>query len=481
MRVTQVGDEMEGARAVSRKNSRSRKRETWVTGAETERFNGRHEFRPIRDHLVTITEHSGGLDILVPVGDYEDSGFASTAPAEGSFVCADCFGDKHIKAFIEDAANSTECDFCGRESDARNIAAPLDEVVELILEAVDREYQRAVEVLSYESAEGGYQGAYWDSRDMVERIGLDLPNDDGTLFEILVDCLGDQPWCDRNPYSLSEDEFLTFSWQRFSEFIRYTRRYFFFHSSDEFEGEEYLAPAALLKFIGETVQSLGLVKVLQEGALIYRARQFEAGKTLRTSYDFAPPPQERAIRSNRMSPAGIVMFYASDDPETAVAEIDDSPNLGIAVGTFRIMREAKILDLTTLPKPFGFFERQSDSDERNRYHLDFLHRFVKSMAAKIEQGDREHIDYVPTQVVTEWFRTVFEEDGAGVEGIFYPSTQKPGGCSVVLFANRYDVVLSASEVKEEAPGGDMEEWSLKNRHEKAWLKLVESKVIRDPK
>lgn len=413
------------------------------------------------------------------MGDYDDSGFASTAPAEGYFVCADCFGDKHLKAFIEDAASSTECDFCNRESETTNIAAPLEEVVELILEAVDREYQRAVEILSYESAEGGYQGAHWDSRDMIETIGLDLPNDDGTLFEIIADCFGDEPWCDRDPYALREDKLLVFSWERFCEFIKYTRRYFFFQKNEEFEDREYLAPAALLKFIGETVRNLGLVKILREGTLIYRARQFEAGKTLKSSYDFAPPPQERAIRSNRMSPAGIVMFYGSDDPKTAVAEIDDNPNLGITVGTFRTMREAKILDLTKLPRRFGFFERQSDSDERNRYHLAFLHSFVKSMAARVEPGDREHIDYVPTQVVTEWFRSVFQDEGAGIEGIFYPSTQNPGGCSVVLFADRYDVVLSASEIKEAAPGGDMEEWSLKNQHEKAWLKLVGSKVIRE--
>lgn len=245
------------------------------------------------------------------MGDNDDSDFASTSPAEGYFVCPNCFGDNFIKAFIEDAASSTECDFCGRQSETTNIAARLDEVVELILEAVDREYQRAVEVLSYESAEGGFQGAHWDSRDMIERIGLDLPNDDGTLFEILVDCFGDEPWCERNPYSLREDELLVFSWERFSEFIKYARRYFFFQKNEEFEDREYLAPAALLKFISETVRSLGLVKILREGTLIYRARQFEAGKTLKTSYDFAPPPQERAIKSNRMSPAGIVMFYAA--------------------------------------------------------------------------------------------------------------------------------------------------------------------------
>jgi hypothetical protein len=135
------------------------------------------------------------------MGDYDDSDFASTTLAEGHFVCAGCFRDKHIKAFIEETVNSTECDFCARESESTNIAAPLDEVIEFILEAVEREYQRAVEVLSYESAEGGYQGAHWDSRDMVEHVGLDLPNDDGKLLDIIVDCFGDEPWCERNAFA----------------------------------------------------------------------------------------------------------------------------------------------------------------------------------------------------------------------------------------------------------------------------------------
>ena len=78
--------------------------------------------------------------------------------------------------------------------------------MDFLLEAVDREYERAVEALGFESAEGGYQGAHWDSADMIEQIGLDLPNDDGRLLEILVDCFGDEPWCDRNPYAQREDE-----------------------------------------------------------------------------------------------------------------------------------------------------------------------------------------------------------------------------------------------------------------------------------
>jgi hypothetical protein len=87
-----------------------------------------------------------------------------------------------------------------------------------------------------------------------------------------------------------------------------------------------------------------------------------------------------------MSPAGIVMFYGSDEPNTAVAEIDDNQDLGIVVATFQTIRDALLLDLTKLPRPFTFFEQQRDSDPRNRYAIDFLHSFVTSLAAKVEPG-----------------------------------------------------------------------------------------------
>ena len=146
------------------------------------------------------------------MGDYEDADFASSEPAEGYSVCARCFDDHYIQAFIDDAADSYECDFCGRKSRGKNIAAPLDEIVDFILEAVNREYQHAVEALGWDGAEGGYQGAHWDSYDLIEQIGLDMPNDDGRLVEILVECLGDEPWCDRNPYAQRQDERLVSSW-----------------------------------------------------------------------------------------------------------------------------------------------------------------------------------------------------------------------------------------------------------------------------
>src|SRR5262249_31382258 len=145
---------------------------------------------------------------------------------------------------------------------------------------------------------------------------------------------------------------------------------------------------------------------------------------------------------------------------------------------FRTLRQASMLDLTCLPRLRGFFERQADSSEINRYALSFLHSFVQSLAAKVEPGNREHIDYVPTQVVTEWFRGVFEFGNSRLDGILYPSTQNPGGHSVVLFATRHEVALSTTEVEAAAVAEKIEAWMIRSDHENAWLKLVRRKTVR---
>ena len=417
------------------------------------------------------------------MGDVDDVGFTSTAPAEDYEVCASCFGDAVLKQFVNDHATSMNCSFCNRKSRSNPIAAPLDEVVEFMLEAINREFDHAVEALGWDGQEGGYQGSYWDSHDLLAyHIGIDLPKDDDErLLGIIADCLGDEPWCERNPYSLREDERLFGSWEKFCEYIKHTRRYFFLHQEQRQSLlDEFLSPSALFDFIGTTVEENELVRMLPRGSTIYRARQQKLGQIFKTPYDLGPPPVEAATRSNRMSPAGIVMFYGSDDPATAVAEIDDDPELGIVVGTFRTIRDAVLLDLTKLPKRFAFFEQQADSDFRNRYAIDFLHDFVRSMAAKVLPGEREYIDYVPTQVVTEWFRTAFKQKPQ-LDGIRYPSVPHPGGASVVLFADRHNIVLTDQEIKDSCGSGMFDEWWLRTRHEKAWLKLESNRIVRRPK
>jgi len=65
--------------------------------------------------------------------------------------------------------------------------------------------------------------------------------------------------------------------------------------------------------------------------------------------DLGPPPFEKATQSNGMSPAGVVMFYGSDQVETALHETAQSLGGGTyAVGEFSNARKIVLLDLANL-------------------------------------------------------------------------------------------------------------------------------------
>ena len=71
---------------------------------------------------------------------------------------------------------------------------------------------------------------------------------------------------------------------------------------------------------------------------------------------------------------------------------------------------------------------------RRRAPLTFLHSFRAAVSAPIERDDRIHIDYVPTQVVSEYLRRVLvDRDGQSLDGLAWGSSQRPDGRNVVLW------------------------------------------------
>jgi RES domain len=102
-----------------------------------------------------------------------------------------------------------------------------------------------------------------------------------------------------------------------------------------------------------------------------------------------------------MSPAGISMFYGSDDKQTTLAEMPALPKY-YAIGTFETLGPLRVLDLTKVKYPSIF-----DDDEKADYDwLLFMSHFLRDFSSPIKRDDDIHIDYVPTQVVTEYRNSV---------------------------------------------------------------------------
>ena len=367
---------------------------------------------------------------------------------EETSVCGSCFGDQALRDFIKERATAKVCSYCGKRS-SRKSAAKLEIVTDYMRDCFLQEYDEAVNCLPYESAEGGYLGEHWDTWDFLEeQIKLELPGDsDNKLLTDLVHGIGTTSWCHKDPFSLTPLEVKRLAWELFCDRIKHERRFFFLDDSKKpkkskevfFEPKAY-TPKEILKLIFAHSVTAELFTTLPANTKLFRAREQKEGANLTTAQDLGPPPREKATQSNRMSPPGIVMFYASNNRETALRETALGPGQFV-IGKFSTKRKALILDLTKLPPIPSLFEQVSDSLEfEPREVQQFLHYVTREMSKPIARDDRVHIEYVPTQVVTEFIRTQCKHNKRKIDGIRYPSAVHRGGNSIVLFANQANIL-----------------------------------------
>jgi hypothetical protein len=130
-----------------------------------------------------------------------------------------------------------------------------------------------------------------------------------------------------------------------------------------------------------------------------------------------------------MNPSGISYTYASLEPETALAEVRAGGGEKCWVGEFATKVPLRIVDLslTSGKKPSSIFD--PDYDHEHRLLFPSLRAFAREISKEISADD-EGLDYVPTQVLTEFLRS------RGAHGVQYRSARSGQGMNVTLFCGR---------------------------------------------
>ena len=319
------------------------------------------------------------------------------------WVCAKCFEDEAIREFIDEQAIRKRCSYCRRFS-RRALAAHMDDVIEFIADGINFEYEDAANSVHWESAEGGYTLATMDSRELLEDIGLDVESDE--LREDLRSAFFGCPWVHKDPYGDLLCDALRYSWESFSELVKHRTRFVFFRvtTTDGSIGES--EPYEFLDSLRHTVDETNLVQTIAPRQTWFRAHQHPAGETLSGAARLGTPPPKFASH-NRMSPAGISMLYVSGDSATALEEVRSAAASRIAftIAEFENIRPLRILDLSRIEAVPSLF----DEDRRHmRMALIFLSHFAEEISKPISDFEKAY-EYVPTQVMTEYFRHLFHQ------------------------------------------------------------------------
>lgn len=165
-------------------------------------------------------------------------------------------------------------------------------------------------------------------------------------------------------------------------------------------------------------------------------------------YKQVGPPPSSIYQPNRMNPPGIPYLYISSDSNTCIAETNPEVGSVVLVSTLTLKQDLNIIDLL-LPYRHGVLEQLQRYSQVNTedicsilyWGMDFLQDFSEEISKPI-QSKRKELDYIPTQVISEYIRF------CGYQGFRYSSSQvatnnelfgaNPAGVNYTYFAGPFD-------------------------------------------
>lgn len=345
-------------------------------------------------------------------------------------LCDECVEDEFLKKFIQDHAEVCVCDYCGRSLEVV-VGAPVESILNPIATAFFRHFADPTDA-GVPRDSGDWIIEFTDTADALKSLALECHEG---LFDDVVGAFHNDAWvaC-ANGHWLGEHQSTTWtwSWQSFERIVKTRRRYFFAggSTSAHVTDEQETRPAELLTRIGRMAEELNLFRYLDVGTQLYRVRKMHDEQVYKSFDDLGPPPTQKA-GAGRMNPAGISYLYLAKERSTAVGEVLKRPPARASVATFSLLRKMLMLDLSALPVVPSIFDIDRYAV---RETVLFLNHFVDAISRPVAKDGREHVDYVPSQVVSEFFAQVFKGQAVGrIDGMVYPSAVVNGGLNVVLF------------------------------------------------
>lgn len=344
-------------------------------------------------------------------------------------VCSGCVEDEALRTILrenEDAASC--CDYCSSIP-----AAHLDTLLEAVVNGLRNEYENAFDGVGWDGREGGFQWhPQWDTWDLLSDE-FDWVFSSEELLDVVRTAVHDITWVEKDFITRRRDDVLLEAWDRFCEAVKHKTRFVVWllppDDNDLAPGE--IPPAKILDHVAPLIEHLNLVRDLPTGHRVWRARTHCQSPIKHTASALGTVPRGLALKANRMSPAGIPMFYGSADEDTAIQEvIYESEDTHVTWCEFELSADLRVVDLTRLPDEPSMFDSELGSMRRQ---IRFLNMFVEQLSDRVEP-DHEDIDYVPTQIVTEYLLHV-HGGGDRVRGLVYQSSLADGACVALDIPN----------------------------------------------
>lgn len=336
-------------------------------------------------------------------------------------VCSGCVGSALGKYIIKHGY----CGYCSCCNQNQPKVMTIDNIEQHILQSWSK---------YYESAEDFGTDAYetfgvYEIGDLLDcyRDDLELEDANPEFIERLRLDLEEYQWFDLNEGSIHGEKAMLYNWETFCRIVKHEKRYFLLYSKEH----KYSSanPRDTLESIAKLIQSQRIVTEISPDEPIYRGRAFSNCVKISelSATDLGTPKPEYSKTPNRFSPEGIPLFYGSFDLETVKYEVCNNQD-NLVIGEFHTLKEIAVIDFAKLP-PIPSIYDEEDCDYSG---IAFLSDFEEAISEPVEKSG---LDYIPTQVFTEYIREVF---GETIKGIKYSSSKNLGKNNMVLFYKNKD-------------------------------------------
>ncbi len=141
---------------------------------------------------------------------------------EDKYVCAHCFLDDGLKEYVSKNISKVGCDYCSDYESSERSSCNINEVLSFISSRILDYYEDPVHSMSCETAEGGYLGLTFDTRELLSDI-LEIDNVD--LQDDIYGAFEDGLWCEKNRYPESDQDFE--NWEEFCKHVKHSYRFFY--------------------------------------------------------------------------------------------------------------------------------------------------------------------------------------------------------------------------------------------------------------
>lgn len=350
----------------------------------------------------------------------------------GTWVCQHCIGeDTHFRQLVRKNLGGASCSYCSSKT---RKAAPITCLMAAVLHGVKYSYNDEANAGCPYDREIIIE--YQSSRDVLGQVleseGLEWPE---ALINDVADAFANTGWVeapDGDWMGSYNHERLHWSWGSFAYAVKHQSR-FHFHTGKRSRSysDDLVSVHEMLPFLGQLVRQNRMLRKLSASTVLHRVR---TGLHPHTFSDLGPPPAEK-VSGQRMNPAGIAYLYLAFDETTALAETRVKPRAQVTISEWVSSRDLHVIDLSYCPRcPSIFSERRREHDM-----VQFLYKFMDEISKPVDHDGSEHIEYVPTQVVSEYFAQAFKPaKNKRVDGLIYPSAVAQGGKNLVLFPQHDD-------------------------------------------